>query len=189
MFELRGESSSAVTRRAIALIAGSVDLQVPVFGSRNERGALLGPSSVAVGFRQSFPRPLGVPGGSTEFLWSAATMRVCPIRLRMPVDELEIAPCIEGNVGVLQAESHGIPLAQRTRKHWIDAGASALGVWHLPGPWVATAAIALVAPVTRHRFEVVELASLGAASGPRSELVSQAPMLAITAGLGLGLEL
>jgi hypothetical protein len=64
-----------------------------------------------------------------------------------------------------------------------------LGVWHLPGPWVATAALALVAPLTRHRFEVVELASLSAASGPRSELVSQAPMLGITAGLGLGLEL
>ena len=63
------------------------------------------------------------------------------------------------------------------------------GAWHLPGPWVATAALGLVAPITRHRFEVVELSSLSAASGPRSELVSQAPTLGITAGLGLGLEL
>jgi hypothetical protein len=193
MIELRPELSSAVTRRSMAVVAAFVDVQVQLFGKTEAHhpssGSPFGPSSVGLGVRQSLPRAIGVPGGSTEFLWSAATLRVCPFRLRLAGDRLEAAPCIEGNVGTLQAESQGLPLAERIRKYWLDGGASVLGVWHLPRPWVATAALTLVAPLTRHRFEVVDLASLSAASGPRSELVSQAPILGIRAGLGIGLEL
>ncbi len=189
MFELRTEVSTAITRRPMALVGAFADLQVRVFSRKDERSSIIGPSSIGLGLRQSAPRAIGVPGGSTDFLWSAASLRICPVRLRLLADRLDVAPCLEGNVGVLQAESHGIPVAQRTHRQWVDGGASVLGVWHLPGPWLATAGLALVVPLTRNRFEVVDLASLGAASAPRTELVSQAPMLGIAAGLGLGLEL
>jgi hypothetical protein len=189
MFELRTEVSTAITRRPMALVGAFVDLQIPVFSRHDERTAFIGPSSIGLGLRQSAPRAIGVPGGSTEFLWSAASLRICPLRLRLLADRLDMAPCAEGNLGVLQAESHGIPVAQRTDRHWIDGGASVLGVWHLPGPWVATAGLGLVVPLTRNRFEVVDLASLGAAPAPRTELVSQAPMFGVAAGVGLGLEL
>lgn len=188
MFELRQEVNAAVTTRPMTLIAGFVDLRIPVLATDGERSAV-GPSSIGIGLRQSVPKAIGIPGGSTEFLLSAASMRICPLRLRLLGDQLDVAPCVEGNVGALQAESQGISVALRARRHWLDGGASVLGVWHLPGPWLATAGLAVVAPLTRHRFEVVDLASLGTATGPRSELVSQAPAVGISAGVGLGLEL
>ncbi|AKU98746.1 hypothetical protein AKJ09_05410 [Labilithrix luteola] len=189
-FDVRLESSSAVTARSMAVMGAFVDLLLPPFG-RTEASGLVGPSSVGLGLRQSLPSAIGVPGGSTEFLWSAATVRACPLRLRLRLlgDPLDVAPCVESNLGILQVESRGIPLAQRTTTYWFDGAVSALGVWHLPGPWVVTAELELVAPFTRRRFEVVELASMSAGSTPRSEPVSQAPALGVSAGVGLGFEL
>lgn len=189
-FDARLETSSAVTSRALTVIGAFVDLQLPLFGTPDAANPL-GPSSVAIGVRQSVPSTIGVRGGSTDFLWSAATVRACPLRLRVRVfgDRLDVAPCVESNLGALQVETKGIPVAQQTTTYWVDAALAALGVWHLPGPWVVTAEFSLVAPFTRRRFEVVELASLSPGTVPRSELVSQAPNLGISAGLGLGFEL
>lgn len=189
-FDARLEASSAVTTRALTVLAAFVDLQIPVFG-KADVGSRLGPASFGIGMRQSLPSTIGVRGGSTDFLWTAGTVRACPLRLRVHLlgDPLDMAPCVESNIGALQVETEGIPVAQRTTTAWFDAALSALGVWHLPGPWVVTAEFSLVAPLSRRRFEVVELASLSPGSVPRSEPVSQAPKVGISAGLGLGFEL
>jgi hypothetical protein len=187
---LREEVTGAVIARPLVVLGAFVDYELPLFADAAEWTGtpILGRPSLGIGVRRSLPTSIGVPGGSTEFVWSAATARVCPLRLRVARERIYIAPCVEGSAGVLQSESQGIPLAQRTSKRWLDAGASLLGAWQFAGPWIMTMHVAVVTPLTRNRFEVVELGSIGS-SAPRTELVSQAPELGVAVGLGLGLRL
>ena len=187
---LRQEVTTAVVARPLLVTGAFVDYELPSLVNVEERTSpsIVVRPSVGLGLRQSLPTSIGVPGGSTDFLWSALTPRVCPLRLRLARERLELAPCFEASIGVLRATSQGIPLAQRTSKRWLDASATLLGVWQFAAPWFMTVSAGLVAPLARHRFEVVELDSIRA-SAPRTELVSQAPALGLAVGLGLGFRL
>lgn len=187
--ELREELSYAVVSRPLVVLGAFADYELPSWADIGRRTGVtfLGRPSLGLGFRQSLPRSIGLPGGSTEFLWSAASAHLCPVRLRLAEGQLHVVPCIEWSTGVLRAESRGIPLAQGTSKRWFDASATVLGMWRLAGPWVATLSVSLVVPLTRYRYEAVELGSAGGAL--RTELVSQAPTFGMAMGLGLGLRL
>lgn len=190
LLALRQEVTTAVVARPLLVVGAFADYELPSLVNVEERTSpsIVVRPSFGLGLRQSLPTSVGVPGGSTDFLWSAVTPRLCPLRLRLARERLELSPCVEGSIGVLRATSHGIPLAQRTSKRWFDASATLLGVWQFAPPWFLTVSAGLVAPLSRPRFEVVELDSIRT-SAPRTELVSQAPALGLAVGVGLGLRL
>jgi hypothetical protein len=172
--EARVEITSAVTTGAL-----------PVAGTALEMRAHLGdalPSwlspSLAVGIRQSFPKHISVGPGTSEFTWTAATIRFCPVRLAALAARFEAAPCAELDVGVLQADARGVPNARTTSNAWFDRGASVRASYQITPSWRVGAGFLVTAPVTRHRYAL--------ASG---ELISKAPAAGVTAGLLLELRL
>lgn len=172
--EARAELTSAVVFGAL-----------PVVGAALETRAHLGrtlPSwlspSLAVGVRQSLPRELRAGAGVSAFSWTAATIRLCPLRLSALASRLEVAPCAEIDVGVLEATARRIPDAKRTSNAWFDRGASLRASYQLSPSWGVGAGLLVTAPVTRNRFAL--------ASG---ELVSQAPAVGTTFGVFLELRL
>lgn len=158
---------------------------VPVAGAALEVRANLGeamPSwfspSLAGGIRQSLPVRIDVGPGVSEFLWTAGTLRFCPVRFAAPALRFEAAPCAELDVGLLRAEARGLADARTTSNRWFDRGASVRTAFRLSPSWGIGAAVLVTAPVTRDRFAV--------ASG---ELISKAPAVGVTAGLLLELRL
>lgn len=188
-FELRQELSTAVTERSLMVFGAFAGYELPSWADLGARTgiAALGPPSLALGVRQSLPRAIGVSGGSSVFTWSVATARACPLLFRLAADRVHVAPCVEGSTGALRTESEGIRLAQETTKRWFDVSTALSGTWRVMGPLMATFSASLVVPLTRHRFEVAELASLQPGRALRTELVSQAPPVGVAGGVGLGL--
>jgi hypothetical protein len=133
--------------------------------------------SLAVGLRQSSTKEVIRSSVVSDFLWTAAVVRLCPVRFSSFGDSLEVTPCIEGDLGVLQANARGSSDARRTANRWFDVGASARASWKLAGPWFVGGAVSVVMPVTRNRFELAT-----------KELISQAPRIGVTVGLSAGLR-
>lgn len=126
----------------------------------------------ALGIRQSLPKDVTEDSIATTFLWTAGTLRVCPVRFAAVGDRLEVLPCFEGDVGSLHAGASGSQDAKSTTKAWLDVGGSARIRWQIAGPWFVGSSAMLVAPVSRNRFEL--------ATGA---LISRAPGIGVSLGL------
>jgi hypothetical protein len=132
---------------------------------------------LALGIRQSSPKDVVRSSVTTSFLWTAAVVRFCPVRLASSSDWLEVSPCVEADVGMLRADASGSSDARRTTNAWFDAALSTRLTWRVSGPWFVGGAASLALPVTRNRFELAT-----------RSLISQAPRLGVTFGLSAGLR-
>ena len=165
--EVRGELTSAVARDVAPVVGAAFDVRTAPSGLPE----WLAPS-MAVGLRQSFSVVVDTPFGSSEFLWTAAMVRLCPVRLRFASGRLDAVPCAEANAGVLQAEARTTPAARRTSSGWFDVGGSGRVVYRIGQSLGVGASVLISAPFVRHRFAFVE-----------AGLVSQAPAVGVTGGL------
>ncbi len=132
--------------------------------------------SVALGFRQGLPRELERSGMTSQFLWTAGTLQLCPVRWSAFADRLELTPCFESNAGVLIASARGSRDSRSSTKPWLDLGGMAKVTWLIHRAWFVGGAFSVVAPVTRYRFELSTQAP-----------VSQAPALGLAFGAVAGL--
>jgi hypothetical protein len=164
--EARGELTSAVVRDVAPVVGAAFDVRAALPGLPE----WLAPS-LAVGIRQSFPVVVDSPFGSSEFLWTAAMFRLCPVRVRFASGRIDAVPCAEANAGVLQAEARTNPAARRMSSGWFDVGGSGRVVYRVGDSWGVGASVLVSAPFVRHRFAFVE-----------KGLVSQAPAVGITGG-------
>jgi hypothetical protein len=167
------ELTSALARTVVPLFGGDFEVRLTSDGLPD----WLAPS-LAIGARQSWPAVVETPAGSSELSWTAATVRLCPVRVGIASKRLDVAPCAEANAGVLHAESRDIPDARRTASQWFDLGGSLRVVYRIGESWGVGAAALVTAPFIRHRFAL-------AGGG----LISQAPAVGITGGLVLELRL
>ena len=133
--------------------------------------------SVAIGVRQSLSRSIERSTLTTEFDWTAGVLKLCPARFVLANDRVEITPCVEGDLGALRAAATGSSDSRTTSKLWLDAGASVRATWSLGDGWFIGGSASVLAPISRNRFEL----STG-------ELVSRAPPVGATLGLGGGLR-
>lgn len=131
--------------------------------------------SLAVGLRQSWPISVNAPDGDTSLSWTAAVFRLCPVRLPLHVAALDVAPCIEGNAGVLRA---GLPARPQASTGWFDLGGSLQAVYRLGKNWGVGGAALVSAPFIRHRFAVIG-----------GGVLSQAPAIGVTTGIFLEFRL
>ncbi len=133
--------------------------------------------AVAVGFRLSLPLELEQSGMTSQFLWTAGTLQLCPLRWSAFADRLELIPCFESNAGVLSARARGSRDSRSSTKPWLDVGGTAKVTWRIHRAWFVGGVFSVVAPVTRYRFELSTRAP-----------VSQAPAVgvAFSAIVGLG---
>jgi len=131
----------------------------------------LGPA-VAIGLRQSWPAVVEAVTGKSEFVWTAATVRVCPMGIHVPSPAVDIVPCIEGNAGTLRARA--LPDGQTRPSTWFDLGGSLRVVFGIGDDWAIGGAALVSAPFIRHRFALVG-----------GGLVSQPPEVGLAAGIVL----
>lgn len=176
--DARFELTSAVVTGLLPVVSAAIEVDpfAPSHRDRSRRPAWLRPS-FAIGVRQSLPHEIERSTVTTDFFWTAAVVRLCPVRFVTANRRLEVTPCLESNVGVLRADASGAADARRTANLWLDGGASARATWSLDGAWFIGAAGGMVLPISRNRFEL----------STRS-LVSQAPRVGITFGLSGGLR-
>jgi hypothetical protein len=167
------ELTSAVTATTLVVVGAAMEMRM-IFGGLP---SWLTPS-LALGVRQSLPRAIGLSTGSSEFLWTAGMLRLCPVRFAALEGRLEAAPCAEMNVGVLQADARGIVNARATTNFWLDRGPSVRASVRLTPSWAVGASLLVNAPVTRHRFALLT-----------GQLISQAPAVGATGGLFIELML
>lgn len=165
--DVRGAVTRAVIAAPLPFGALTVHLE--------PRGWRLRPS-LALSARQSLPQGIGIAGGDATFRWTAGALRVCPHIFS--AGPFELAPCIEGALGLLRANAAGLPSSRNSTRDWREISGVAEARWHLSKRWFVLASAALSMPLSRSRFEL----SSGA-------LISQAPDLGLGAGLGLGLSL
>ncbi|AKU94818.1 hypothetical protein AKJ09_01482 [Labilithrix luteola] len=164
--EAGAELTSIVTGTAIPVFDAGVEMR---FDLGRSVPAWLAPS-VGLALRQSLPSETKVPGGSSEALWSAAAIRLCP--LRVAVGRFELVPCAEANVGILRVEARGVADARRTATAWFDRGGSLRATFRLGERWAIGADAVVTAPVTRNRYTLAN-----------GDFVSQAPVVGVTGGL------
>lgn len=166
------EVTSAVTGTAMPVANAGVSMRLDL-GRAFPRW--LAPS-VALGVRQSWPTETHVGEGSSESLWSAGALRLCPARF--VVGRFELAPCAEVDVGVLVVEARGIVDARRTTAVWVDRGGSLRATFHVGDRWAIGAGAGVSAPITRNRYTLAN-----------GDFVSQAPTVGVTGGIFGVLEL
>lgn len=160
------ELTSAVTGTAMPVASVGVEMR---FDLGKSLPKWLVPS-VAIGVRQSWPMETHVGEGSSESLWSAGALRLCPARF--VVGRFELAPCAEVDVGVLVVEARGIVDARRTAAVWVDRGGSLRATFHLGERWAIGAGAGISAPITRNRYTLAN-----------GDFVSQAPAVGVTGGV------
>ena len=176
--DARAELTTAVVSGGLPVVSAAFEMEPLVLSGheRSVRPRWLRPS-LALGLRQSLPRSIERSSVTTEFLWTAAVLRLCPARFVSANGRLEIMPCVESDLGVLRASASGSSDARRTSKSWIDAGISARATWSIAGGWFVGGAASMILPISRNRFEL----STGT-------LVSLAPNVGVTLGFVGGLR-
>jgi hypothetical protein len=166
--EGRVEVTSAVTTGVLPVFGAALDLRTTLPATFP---SWLAPS-LAVGVRQSLPREVTVAGGASSFLWTAGTVRLCPVRFVTLSTRLDIAPCAEIDMGVLRASGRGLPHARSSASSWLDRGGSLRTTFRIGESWAVGASVLVTAPQSRHRFTLAN-----------GELISQAPSVGVTGGL------
>ncbi|AKV04289.1 hypothetical protein AKJ09_10952 [Labilithrix luteola] len=172
-------ATSAVVDGALLVLGATVELEP--FADRRVNGApsafprWLSPS-IALGFRQSLPREFEQSGMTSQFLWTAGTLQLCPLRWSAFRERLALTPCFESNAGVLIASARGSHDSRSSTKRWLDLGGTAKATWRVHGAWFVGGTFSVVAPVTRYQFELSTQAA-----------VSQAPPVGFAFGAIAGL--
>lgn len=172
--DLRAEVTSAVIDSALPALGATVELE-PAFFRPGSLLARMRPS-VAVGFRQSLPTEISLRGGSTEFVWTAGNVRLCPLRVDVANRIVDVALCAETDVGSLTARPRGFANVRQSSVAWLDVGLSSFLRVAVTKHLFFAANVEVVTPWSRRRFEI----SNGA-------LVSRAPAVGVLGGLGAGL--
>lgn len=172
-------ATSAVVDGAVVVLGATVELEPladrRVNGPSSALPRWLSPS-VALGFRQSLPRQVEQSGMTSQFLWTAGTLQLCPLRWSAFDERFELAPCFEMNAGVLIASARGSHDSRSSTKPWLDLGGTAKATWRVHRGWFVGGTFSVVAPVTRYQFELSTQAS-----------VSQAPPVGFAFGAIAGL--
>jgi len=172
--EARVELTSAVVTGALPVAAAAVDVRAHLGSGWPE---WLSPS-LAVGARQSLQKEIRFGPGASELLWTAATIRLCPVRFAAVAGRFEIAPCAEIDVGTLRAGAHGLPDVRATSTEWFDRGGSVQASYRLSSSWALGAGVLVTAPWTRDRFALAN-----------GQLISRAPLIGVTGGVLVQLRL
>lgn len=166
--EVRAELTSAVVTGALPVLGVAIGMEAaPMYMPRWFR------PSLAIGMRQSISKEVSSSRGGADFVLTAATARICPVRSSVFAERLAIFPCVEGEMGALQAEAYGLLDARRTTNLWLNVGASAFGTLRIVDHWFVLANVFVSRPLSRNRFEV-----------DTGELISRAPPAGLTVGLG-----
>lgn len=165
----RGEASSTVSD-LIAVLGLYVELE---WSAPIERLPSLRPVLRAA-IRQSLPRTNHVGPSEALIAWSAAELEACPTRVS-PNAHLSIEGCLSANLGILSAQARGIWAAGTTRRLWLDYGAVVVARWQLHPNLFAEVLGGVWQPVTRDRLRIEP-----------DGVVSQAPALGLSAGVGTG---
>jgi hypothetical protein len=177
--DARAELTSAVVTGLLPALSVALEIE-PLSSERSGHSGRLPRwfrPSVAIGLRQSLSRTVERSAVTTEFLWTAAVVRLCPARFVAARERLELTPCFEGDLGALRASARGSADARSTTNRWLDAGVSARATWSIGEGWFVGGAVSLVVPVSRNRFEL----STGT-------LISRAPPVGVTVGVGGGVR-
>ena len=171
--DVRGEVTSAVVGEALFGVGLGVAIE-PSFAST---GGWRGPfrPSIGIGVRQTFPRSTVLRGGSVTFLWTAAGLRLCPVRFPLVGARIEISACAETNLGALQAQAHEFADARNVTLFWADIGGSTWIKAALTRRWFVDATFLAVAPLERRS---VELRS--------GAVAARSPAFGVLGGIGVG---
>ena len=172
--EGRIELTSAVTTGALPVVGTALEMQ----GHLGSAWPTWLTPSIALGARQSLPKQISIGPGASEFLWTVATVRLCPVRFAALAGRLDVAPCAEMDVGTLRAEARGLPNARASSSAWFDRGGSLRVSHRISSAWGIGAGVLVTAPSSRDRF------ALGS-----GQLISRAPAVGVTGGLLLELKL
>jgi hypothetical protein len=100
------------------------------------------------------------------------------VRFSAFMDRVSFRPCGEADIGVLRAETRGIPNARAQSSSWLDLAGSLRGAVAINGSWSTGASVSVIASQTRERYAL--------ATG---ELISQPPAVGVAGGLFLELQL
>ena len=173
--ELRAETTSAVVRGALLGVGVSMKLELPP--DAGPEWLRTWRPNIGIGIRQSLPKELALRGGSAEFLWTAGHLRLCPIRFTIE-RIFALSPCAEVNVGRLNAAARGFAEARAVSTFWYDLGASLWTSVNLSSRVFIGSTLLVTAPVTRQPFAL--------ASGT---IVSDAPVIGVLGGIGLGVKM
>lgn len=171
---LRGAVTSTVIDTALPV----GELAIAIEGSFERLPAWVRPS-LSVGLRRSLPTDVSLRGGTIEFLWTAANVRLCPLGSSTMRGAVDLALCAEADIGVLDAEARGYDDSRKSSLFWLDWGASARGALSLGTRAFVDVSVAMLAP-SAHSRRPFELAS--------GALVSRAPVVGVLAGAGVGLR-
>ncbi len=171
--DLRAETSSAVLHGAMLGIGASAKVEPSSTASWFGRWK----PSVGLGIRQSFLKERTMRGGSAEFRWTAADLRLCPIRFAVRA-AVEVSPCAEIDIGVLHASAHGFSAAKRLSTFWLDLGGSIWAAVHVSHRVFLSSTVLITVPVNRQPF---------AFSSGRP--IASVPPIGVLHGLGVGIKL
>ncbi|AKU95352.1 hypothetical protein AKJ09_02016 [Labilithrix luteola] len=173
--ELRMEASSAVLSETLPVLAAMFEVELGAASAPNEEGGWR--PSAAIGIRQSFAHEIALRGGEVEFVWTAANLRLCPVRVGLFANRLELTPCGEANVGTLRERAKDFADPRGTSMLWADFGASMSARLALGRVFYLATSMLVTMPTTRRPFELK--------SGVP---VSQPPALGVLVGAGVGLH-
>lgn len=133
--------------------------------------------SLGIGLRQSLPDERSFHGGSVDLSWTAANVRLCPVRLSV-ASLVEISPCAESNIGILWAVADGFVVSRRVSSAWLDVGASAWAIVPLSPRIFFSSTMLVSQPIVRQPIAL----SSGAP-------VASVPPLGVLVGVGLGMKM
>lgn len=173
--DLRAETTSAVIRGGLYGVGASARLDLR--GPEARRGVQIAAPSLAIGLRQSLPKERALRGGSVDVSWTAANVRLCPIRVVIDI-VAEVSPCAETNIGVLRASARGFAEARDLSTVWLDVGGSIWGTVSLSDRVFFSSTLFVTMPLSRQPFVL--------ASGAR---VATVPPLGVFGGVGLGFRM
>ncbi|MDF2692025.1 MAG: hypothetical protein K0S65_408 [Labilithrix sp.] len=165
----RGEANSAVS----ALIA-VLDLYLELEWTPAAKRIPWFKPTFRGGFRQSFKRTNRVGQSEADISWSAGQIELCPSRFALG-SRFSIEGCLGSNIGVLSAQARGIFGARPTRLSWFDYGGLIAARWQFHSHLYAETAFGAWFPLTRDRLRVEP-----------DGVVTEAPFLGFSAGLGIG---
>ncbi|AKU95952.1 hypothetical protein AKJ09_02616 [Labilithrix luteola] len=145
--DVRMETSSAVLRGAVPGIGASAKIEPSSSASWLGRWK----PSFGVGIRQSFPKEQALRGGSTEFSWTAANVRLCPLQFAVR-GAVQVSPCAELDVGVLHASADGFSATKSLSTFWLDAGGSIWAAVYVSDRMFLSSTVLMTVPMNRQPF-------------------------------------
>lgn len=174
-FDLRAETMATVVRSALPGIGASMKLEPSSKGGPRWLREWM--PAVGLGIRHSFSKERALPGGSVNFRWTAAHVRLCPFRLTL-LDAMEVSPCAEANLGRLQVSAEGFVNARAASSPSFDVGGSLWAAVNLSKRLFLSSTVLVAVPLIRQPFALSNGVSL-----------SSSPAVGVLGGIGLGVRM